>query len=50
MNAATAEAFERAPPPTEFIAFVVAPLRVVCTFDLNISNMGLNNDMEPVQF
>ena len=36
MNAATAEAFERAPPPTEFIAFVVAPLRVVCTFDLHI--------------
>ena len=48
MNAATAEEFE--PPPTTFIAFVVALFRVVCIFDLNASIMGLNNDIEPVQF
>jgi hypothetical protein len=44
-----AEVFEPA-APTAFIALVVALLRVVCIFDLNASNMGLNNDIEPVQF
>ena len=37
--------------PIAFIAFVVASLRVVCIFDLNASNIRLNNnDVEPVQF
>jgi hypothetical protein len=45
VNAAIAEEFELVPPPTAFIAFVVASLRVVCIFDLNASNMGPNNDI-----
>ena len=51
ITAATAEEFEPAPPALiAFMAFVVASLRVVCIFDLNASSIGLNSDIEPVQF
>lgn len=38
------------PRPTAFSAFVVTSLRVVCIRDLNVSFMGLNNDVGHDQF